>query len=304
MRHTTSWILAAGVSISILIGVAATVMSQHRQQALENLVTQCLSENEQIKGKLSGVFRECDPYALPSGMTDRHAGVQAKIVAANQTQVDASHWIRFSLVLAGVSGVPWLWYFLLRRLAEVRAALDCRSMPEQKPERRPVESALDRYLFDMLIAVEAGAYHSALALALTIPDICGAIEYPTEPAANRRYRNWFDAWCQLIQSTMGAADCWALRCSYLHLAREEFAGDAAAYAALSRIQFTVGKDQGGWLSRAIPAKPGEKPAVQLPVENFCRDMATSADAWRRSRAGDARTCAELHQLLELRPAGQ
>jgi hypothetical protein len=164
------------------------------------------------------------------------------------------------------------------------------------------EPLLCRYVRDLHHAVNAGALYSALALALTIPDICGAIEYPNEQITNRRYRAWFDAWCGFHQSQMTAADCWALRCTYLHLAREEFAGEAAAFAALARIQFTVGQSDGGWLSKYIePASAGAKPAVQIPTEIFCRDMAGSALGWFKSRSADGRIAAALGQLLEIRP---
>jgi hypothetical protein len=165
------------------------------------------------------------------------------------------------------------------------------------------EPPLYRYVRDIHGAVDAGALYSALALALTIPDICGAIEYPTEPVANRRYRAWFDDWCGFHQSQMTAADCWALRCTYLHLAREQFEGDAAAFAALGRMQFTAGKTGGGWASTYLgPERAGEKPAVRIPVETFCRDMAATALGWFEKRKGEERIAAGLSRLLEIRPA--
>jgi hypothetical protein len=165
------------------------------------------------------------------------------------------------------------------------------------------EPPLYRYVRDIHLAVDAGALYSALALALTIPDICGAIEYPNEPAANKRYREWFKVWCGFHRSQMTAADCWALRCTYLHLAREQFEGDAATFAALERIQFTVGKSGGGWLSKHVePASAGAKPAVQIPTETFCRDMAGTALGWFKKRENEAGVAVGLAKLLEIRPA--
>jgi hypothetical protein len=165
------------------------------------------------------------------------------------------------------------------------------------------EPPLYRYVRDIHCAVDAGAVYSALALALTIPDICGAIEYPNEAAANKRYRDWFNAWCGFQQSQMTAADCWALRCTYLHLAREQFEGGAATFAALARIQFTAGKAGGVWSSRFVgPASAGEKPAVQIPVETFCRDMGATALGWFEKQKGEERVAAGLSKLLEIRPA--
>jgi hypothetical protein len=168
----------------------------------------------------------------------------------------------------------------------------------------PMESPLHRYLADIHYAVNATAFYSALALALAIPDICGAIEFPDEQAVGRRYRDWFESWCGLMQSYVGAADCYAIRCSYLHEGIQEFGGRSTIDATLSHIQFTVGMGGGGWSYTNIAAAPGSdaKPAVRIPVELFCRDMTTSADAWRRSRASDPRTALALSRLIEFRNA--
>ena len=40
-------------------------------------------------------------------------------------------------------------------------------------------------------AVNAGLYQAALALALTLPDICGEVESP-KAKTGERYRTWFD----------------------------------------------------------------------------------------------------------------
>jgi len=44
---------------------------------------------------------------------------------------------------------------------------------------------------DVNKALDAECYYSALALALTFPDICGKAEYPKETNTNR-YKNWYN----------------------------------------------------------------------------------------------------------------
>src|ERR1022692_3933877 len=90
------------------------------------------------------------------------------------------------------------------------------------------KSPLHRYLNDILHALKARAFYSSLALALTIPDICGSIDYPAETSVGKRYRDWFTDWGLMLHSYMSAADCYALRCSYLHTAAEQFQGTAVA----------------------------------------------------------------------------
>jgi hypothetical protein len=43
-----------------------------------------------------------------------------------------------------------------------------------------VVSSLHRYLDDMFYALKAGGFYSSKALSLTVPDICGSIDYPAD----------------------------------------------------------------------------------------------------------------------------
>ncbi len=169
--------------------------------------------------------------------------------------------------------------------------------------KRHPPTALDVYLMDMLRASQAGAQHSALALALALPDICASIEYPNEPKVGVRYRNWCNEWAKLV--SVAGVDCYALRCAYLHSGSDEFSGPSAAQAIFERIEFTLGQVGGVWVSQALPpSSPGAKQTARIPIETFCRDMATSADAWRRARQSDPRVVERLASLMWMRPASQ
>ena len=71
--------------------------------------------------------------------------------------------------------------------------------------------------------------------------------------------------------------------------------DSRRYADLSHIQFTTGMTGGGWLSNAVPslAGSGAKPAVRIPVETFCGDMAYAANGSTSCQRNVFRTKTEL-----------
>lgn len=162
-------------------------------------------------------------------------------------------------------------------------------------------TTLDVYVTDLLRSLGAGAQHSALALALALPDICGSIEYPTERRGGVRYVNWCNTWGKML--VVSGADCYALRCAYLHGGSEEFSGPSAVAALFGRLQFTIGHVDGVWKSQALPpAAPGAKQTARIPVESFCRDMATSADAWCRAHENDKRVAEAIAGLMRMRPA--
>ena len=53
---------------------------------------------------------------------------------------------------------------------------------------------------DVERAANAGAYRSALALALTIPDIGGHLAYPELTSTGERYRRWFDEYVKELKT--------------------------------------------------------------------------------------------------------
>lgn len=85
-------------------------------------------------------------------------------------------------------------------------------------------------------ALESKCYQPALALSLTLPDICGQIEYPDIKTSGQRYRDWFDNWVnhRYADNTGWQEDenralnpfffgkmCWKLRCAFLHSGNSE-----------------------------------------------------------------------------------
>lgn len=96
-----------------------------------------------------------------------------------------------------------------------------------------VDTSLIGRIEDLEKAFAAGAYLSAISLALTIPDICGDRLHPKRKnETRRRYVDWFNAYVAFnyldekshaINGKMIASkyyfdgeDCYQLRCVYLH----------------------------------------------------------------------------------------
>ena len=84
---------------------------------------------------------------------------------------------------------------------------------------------INKIVDDINIALQNGAYLSALSLALTLPDVCGKAEYPTERSTKRRYIDWYNTHIGQYE-TDGQTDCpylsgevvYSLRNSFLHQA--------------------------------------------------------------------------------------
>ena len=78
-------------------------------------------------------------------------------------------------------------------------------------------------------SVKAGLFRCALGMALTLPDICGQVEYPKEKSVGKRYEDWCNKYLmnQGYITVGGESDnplsviltgniCYKLRCAYLH----------------------------------------------------------------------------------------
>lgn len=80
-------------------------------------------------------------------------------------------------------------------------------------------------------AIRYELYNCALSLALTLPDICGKVEFPNEFSPGKRYKDWFSLYAvpnftveasklpssEIASYTwLSAEECWALRCAFLH----------------------------------------------------------------------------------------
>ena len=154
-------------------------------------------------------------------------------------------------------------------------------------------------------AVAQGNWFAALALALTLPDICGRLENPTA-GSQARFVAWYDRFLLgRYQSRIGAdhtlhtflsgQDCYALRCAFLH--QGEFGiDDQRARQALERFHFTapqagltVHNNQFGNM-------------LQLQVDLFCIDVCEATETWLASIRNSADIQARISALATVHPS--
>ena len=156
-------------------------------------------------------------------------------------------------------------------------------------------------------AVQQGNWYAALALALTMPDICGRINYPGKKS-EERVRLFFDqylaqnyrcgpSWAPIISMTGG--DFYALRCAYLHQGEFELQGQRAR-DVLSRIHPTEpgptvrhNNLNAGNSNLATGVKDG---ILQLSIDMFCEEVCIAVEAWLAAVSSDDRIKGEIETL--------
>ena len=143
-------------------------------------------------------------------------------------------------------------------------------------------------------ALAAQLYYLAMAIALTIPDTCAALESPTGDTSGRNaeaYRDWFDANLAPRLPQLTAVDCYSLRCGVVHQGRIGHA----------RMQY----------GRAIFVLPGPavfvgcraNDAYLFSVVEFCRSIVEAAREWFAANRLDAHVQANLPRLVQYHPTG-
>jgi len=165
---------------------------------------------------------------------------------------------------------------------------------------------------DVERAGRAGAWHAALALALTLPDICSKAD-----PAGFKYHEWCERYLtprfriphgnlfgiENLTAFTGH-DCYALRNAYLHAGNDDLSAyRRAADAQLGRIVLVQSDDfgrLGGGRKFQLPWK-STKAEFRLPVGDLCEQIIRSVEQWAMERATDHTVQKNLDRLLTIAP---
>jgi len=148
---------------------------------------------------------------------------------------------------------------------------------------------MDHILNSIQGSVANRNWHAALALALTIPDICGQIEYPAWAGpgnTGRRYPEWFDNWVkeklfrighQGKEFPMSGTDCYALRNAYLHTGVKEARPDG-------KPGYKLIVPTSGNLANMSTSGAGDDESIVLYVgtESLSNAICEGANEWKTS----------------------
>lgn len=159
-------------------------------------------------------------------------------------------------------------------------------------------TALDR-INEIEFALKNKMYQSALALTLTLPDICGQVEMPSA-RVGARYKSWFDQYVAPLYIPKYIADiaapqkriidgsvCYRLRCSYLHAGSDfikEMEGknairseEDAAYKISYHLFLTIDEDSADGIECNTDNSTKEREyIVHINVPTLCRKVCEAA----------------------------
>lgn len=157
-------------------------------------------------------------------------------------------------------------------------------------------------------AAEDDNWFAALPLALTLPDICGAVDAPGPGRSKARYIAWWDSymapryWVEPYEDEvpqwepftyLPGADAYALRCSYLHSGTDSLEGPSTIH---ERIRF-LGPPTPGHLGYNRETK-----TLNVGLEQFVEWVCVAVEQWLQDRAADEAAQIRLRGLVTIIPS--
>lgn len=146
-------------------------------------------------------------------------------------------------------------------------------------------------------ANQAGLSHAALALTLTIPDICAALISPKGKSNGDSYAAWFDDHLVGYKGRLSGKDLYSIRSGILHEARSD-----RPHMQWERVVFGTGKGSHGGSIKGVKCNGVLLPdTFVINVARFSEEMITAAETWflaRRENVHVARNSAFVVRYRE------
>jgi len=137
---------------------------------------------------------------------------------------------------------------------------------------------MKRFQTSIFRALENEAWHSALALALCIPDICIGLE---GKRGKHAYINWFETYMpekyhSAEVDRLSGENCYALRCAYLHDGKERIDGESARDKVIDEIQIVADTNE---KDRTQNHLIHSNRFLQVELHCFCKDISNALASW-------------------------
>lgn len=184
---------------------------------------------------------------------------------------------------------------------------------KMKGRPAPEPNKIEQYCIEIEKALESELLYPALALSLSLPDICASLHLPTDrPTRRSHYVRWCRRYLTVVVKNRSrrvaefrATHVYALRCAFLHN------GTTELQERHNRTRGTVGAIQLVW-TRPIPngymiigmytdeTRKARKAHIQMNVEMLCGALTRGARTWATDTVGNRNVKRNLPRLLGVR----
>ena len=160
---------------------------------------------------------------------------------------------------------------------------------------------------DLLISVDNALdnknYYAALFISLTLPDICGKIQFPKQ-SSKERYINWFNQYLRntyigdppLCIPFLTGEDLYSFRCSLFHEGSEDISNQSARRILTEFVLIETGphlnlfKDDGHGI-------------LQINIADFCKEICGGVKQWLNDFKDNPILVEYRSRLINIHPSG-
>lgn len=155
------------------------------------------------------------------------------------------------------------------------------------------KEALDVYLGSIRGCLDKGLHYAAIVVALTVPEICGALESESGWGGEKIYLAWCAKYLEPSYPELSAIDFYKLRCGVVH--QGKFGKDGMTF---SRVIFGLPIRNGVLVHSNII-----NDALNLDADRFCEDIIAAAKKWYANNTQNPHVIKNLPNLVRYRPEG-
>lgn len=154
-------------------------------------------------------------------------------------------------------------------------------------------------LDDIERALTAELFYVAVATALALPDVCGALEASNGTATRERYKQWWRKWLGSKYAFHTEDDVWSLRCGVVH--NGSFGHRNSQF---DRVVFHLPSPQVYWHNTLFKncSDTGVTVLVLNPV-TFCNNMVEAAAQWLVANEHDPNVRKNIARVVQSRIDG-
>jgi len=165
---------------------------------------------------------------------------------------------------------------------------------------------MDNFINAINKAIKGKNWHGALFIALTLPDICGKVEFP-RLSSGKRYIDWFDEYMGNKYKTesvvfLSGEDCYALRCALLHEGTDDITQQRSRKILEQFVFMTDGPHCNLSQDNYVNGKKVET-FLQLRVDKFCKDVCDSVEVWLKKVSKNTVIAKRLKNTIEIHEPG-
>lgn len=155
---------------------------------------------------------------------------------------------------------------------------------------------MDILMKDLEKAIEHKLYLAALNIALTIPDICSALQSSNGKTDGTKYKNWFNTYCgDFYNNFIDGNDIYEIRCSILHQGKSSHDNTSRRH---KRILFQIPTPTNIVLHNNII-----NDAYNVNIEVFIGDIIKGFNKWYSQEKENINVIKNLEKTVKYYPQG-